>query len=263
MLKVDLKDVVGTKNTKYNKCSTCDHKKVKKSDVQTINEIGGTSVHQNVLLKDNVNLLDRQGSPQDKTETYPPASRKKIKTGYLGQERTEKLRDLKICEEPPNKVKIEDDTFIHSFPSVHSNYWHKKSMYKFLESTLNIIIMYSLYKEKCLEAQRIAISIEKYRKIFREYKLKFHKPKKDRCQVYVATKERAEYGDNDEESYKEHCNRREAARKLSDSVYTTEVGTARNKPEPFEVEQKFADFVQINAIFVVKVIVIQVYHLEK
>lgn len=94
------------------------------------------------------------------------------------------LPDLRGKKEPPNKVKPTTDKFIREhillFPRMESHYARKKSENQCLDSALNAtIIMHNLYKEKCIEDNITPVSFEKYRRIFCEYKLRFHKHKKD------------------------------------------------------------------------------------
>ncbi|CAG9833729.1 unnamed protein product [Diabrotica balteata] len=98
-------NIHSTKNTKSNKFSTRYRKKVRKSDDQSSNEIGCTSVEQNVPLEDTVHLLGRQGSTQDKTEASPPASRKKSKL-VTQDKREQKIKRFKGEEYLTNKGKV-------------------------------------------------------------------------------------------------------------------------------------------------------------
>lgn len=76
--------------------------------------------------------------------------------------------------------------------------------------------MHNLYKEKCIEDNKTPVSFEKYKRIFREYKLKFHKSKKDRCKKCIAHGEQKSDAGYDDTLFKEHCERKEAARKIRD-----------------------------------------------
>ncbi|KAF9406913.1 hypothetical protein HW555_012891, partial [Spodoptera exigua] len=103
------------------------------------------------------------------------------------------LADIRGKKPPSNK--LSNDRFnqikehIFSFPAMESHYCRKKTEYKYLDSGLNLKIMYLLYKEKCEEEGTKPAGIETYRKGFRSYKLKFHVPKKDLCKKCVAHKE--------------------------------------------------------------------------
>ena len=74
---------------------------------------------------------------------------------------------------------------IESFPKAESHYCRKESQRQYLESNLNIKVMYRLYLEKCAaelnEGNKI-VSESMYRKIFNlNYNLGFYHPKKDQC----------------------------------------------------------------------------------
>lgn len=55
---------------------------------------------------------------------------------------------------------------------MESHYCRKNTQYKYLDSGLNIKIMYTLYKKKCEEEGTMPAGIETNRKLFRSYKLK-------------------------------------------------------------------------------------------
>lgn len=123
---------------------------------------------------------------------------------------------------PHNKLTAEDVAFIRdhitSFPSVESHYCRKKSLKWYLDSQLNISIMYRLYKDKCTSENRKPASMVKYRRIFQEYNLGFFKPKKDQCRKCLA------YGNFTQDQkaeqellHKEHLERKEDARKCRDN----------------------------------------------
>ena len=77
---------------------------------------------------------------------------------------------------------------IESFPTMDPHYVRKSSKRKYLESSLNITIMYELYKKKCELENRIPLKRSTYRNIFCEqYNLSFHVPKKDqfaKCKIF-------------------------------------------------------------------------------
>lgn len=69
---------------------------------------------------------------------------------------------------------------IQSYPMVESHYTRAESKRKFLEGTLNLSMMYSMYKK--LVANPVKENI--YRKIFNsDFNISFQKPKKDRCDL--------------------------------------------------------------------------------
>ncbi|KAG8330765.1 hypothetical protein J6590_055750 [Homalodisca vitripennis] len=73
-----------------------------------------------------------------------------------------------------------------------------------------------LQREEASENNNVGPGELKYRRIFREYKLKFHKPKKDQCMKCIAHEEQKHDADYDDSLYIEHCERKEAARKIRD-----------------------------------------------
>ncbi|KAJ8886229.1 hypothetical protein PR048_012438 [Dryococelus australis] len=107
-------------------------------------------------------------------------------SGFLEKDKTGR-------KTPPQKLMDVDEEFIRihtlSFPSMESHYCRKASEYKYLDPSLNVTTMYSLYKSECREAGMKPVGAEKYQQIIREYKISFHKPKKDLCKRCVAHKE--------------------------------------------------------------------------
>uniref|UniRef100_A0A6P7G6X6 Uncharacterized protein LOC114334722 n=1 Tax=Diabrotica virgifera virgifera TaxID=50390 RepID=A0A6P7G6X6_DIAVI len=86
---------------------------------------------------------------------------------------------------PSNKIseKVEQSIRDHilSFPSVEIHYCGEESRKKYLSASLNISIMYRLYKDICNSKNARLVGFEKYRQIFKEYDLEFFRPKKDQC----------------------------------------------------------------------------------
>ncbi|XP_062715776.1 uncharacterized protein LOC134291697 [Aedes albopictus] len=73
---------------------------------------------------------------------------------------------------------------IQSFPVVPSHYCREKTTRKYLDSSLNITMMYRLYCEFCDNRGEEKVTVSMYRKIFNEnFNLGFHNPKKDQCRV--------------------------------------------------------------------------------
>lgn len=72
---------------------------------------------------------------------------------------------------------------IKSFPAFESHYTRSQNPERiFLNPELNIRKMYSLYLEKCKENNLSSVNEWTYRKIFkRDFKLRFHLPRKDTC----------------------------------------------------------------------------------
>lgn len=94
---------------------------------------------------------------------------------------------IAVCEKPKKKVGrkgISEEKLkevmdhIKSFPTVESHYCRSTSTCKYLESTLNVPKMYSLYKIQAKEP----VTLCQYRQIFNfRFNLSFHVPKKDLC----------------------------------------------------------------------------------
>ncbi|XP_014257000.1 uncharacterized protein LOC106670860 [Cimex lectularius] len=102
---------------------------------------------------------------------------------------------------------------IKAFPAVQSHYCRKSSEFKYLSSELNIRTMYNLYKEKCQEQNQKPGCFETYRKVFRTYKLTFHKPKKDLCKTCVKFNESSENEqEQNQAAHNGHLGRADSAR---------------------------------------------------
>lgn len=119
---------------------------------------------------------------------------------------------------PSNKTKEEVAAkvraHIESFPCVESHYTRKCTQRKYLDSTLSIAKMYSLYKEQCRErGDTEIVSLITYRRIFgNEYNLAFFHPKKDQCITCVKYQQAApEAKIGLEGEYKEHLRRKDQA----------------------------------------------------
>ena len=70
---------------------------------------------------------------------------------------------------------------IESFPKVSAHYAWKDTTKDFLEADLNISKMHELFEAKCKQEGVKPMSARVYRKVFDEFNLSFHKPKKDQC----------------------------------------------------------------------------------
>lgn len=78
-------------------------------------------------------------------------------------------------------------THIPSFPKMESHYCRSSTSLEYLDQGLSISSMHKLYNLKY--GPDMAVSYSTYRKIFRsEFKLSFHKPKKDQCNTCTAFK---------------------------------------------------------------------------
>ena len=127
----------------------------------------------------------------------------------LADKRGKKPPSNKLSSERLDRIK----NHIFSFPAMESHYSRKKSEFKYLDSGLNVTIMYSLYKKQCEDEGEIPAGIETYRKVFRSYKLKFHVPKKDLCKKCVAYKELKTHdlSSLEKENHSKHLKRRNDA----------------------------------------------------
>ncbi|KAJ8893169.1 hypothetical protein PR048_005752 [Dryococelus australis] len=136
------------------------------------------------------------------------AFNKLTQSGFLEKDkRGRKSLSQKLTNVDEQYVRIH----ILSFPSTESHYCSKASEYKYLNSSLNVVTMYSLYKSKCKEAGKKPVGAEKYRQIFREYKIRIHKPKKNLCKGCGAQKEiTSEFSQNYDTPYLKHLERKHA-----------------------------------------------------
>ena len=81
------------------------------------------------------------------------------------------------------------------YPVVDSHYCREKTKRQYLESMLNISIMYDQYKEFCSEKGLQPVKMHKYRQIFNEeFNLGFTKPKSDRCDACEESKMNVQKG---------------------------------------------------------------------
>ncbi|XP_022835154.1 uncharacterized protein LOC111362667 [Spodoptera litura] len=143
----------------------------------------------------------------------------------LADKRGKKPPSNKLSSERLDRIK----NHIFSFPTMDSHYCRKNSEFRYLDSGLNVTIMYSLYKKKCEDEGEIPAGIETYRKVFRSYKLKFHVPKKDLCKKCVAYKELKTHdlSSPEEENHSKHLKRRDDAYLRRDADKTA----AKNDPK--------------------------------
>lgn len=111
------------------------------------------------------------------------ALKKQTSTGIL-------KKDQRGKHTPYNRMLPADEAYlkkhITSFPAVQSHYCRQSSTKRYLDSSLNISIMYHMYKEKRVVDNRKAVSFEKYRMVFNEFNIGFFKPKKDQCKQCLA-----------------------------------------------------------------------------
>lgn len=99
---------------------------------------------------------------------------------------------------------------IQSFPMVESHNCRKDTQKMYLQSDLNLAKMYDLFSELNPES---TVKISTYRRVFKEYNLSFHKPKKDQCSTCtkytVATVEERE---KIQAKYDQHLANKKASR---------------------------------------------------
>lgn len=130
-------------------------------------------------------------------------------------------KDKRGKHQPSNKLPKDVEEFIRnqilSFPAVESHYCRKSTARKYLDSSLNISIMYRMYKELCSTQNVKSVTFEKYRQIFSEYNLGFFKPKKDQCRKCLTYKNMSEEEKQAEkEAYQKHLIRKNEARQARD-----------------------------------------------
>ena len=119
---------------------------------------------------------------------------------------------------PRNTISEDEKNFIRkhirSFPKTESHYCRKSTQREYLDSTLSIRKMYTLYIEKCKKDHREAQKFWLYDKIFAtEFNLGFHKPKKDKCAFCDAFANMSDF-EKQENSHKfeKHQQRKQEAR---------------------------------------------------
>ncbi|XP_050310440.1 uncharacterized protein LOC126746304 isoform X2 [Anthonomus grandis grandis] len=140
-------------------------------------------------------------------------------------------KDRRGKHTPSHKLSAEVDAFIRehilSFPSVESHYCRKSNDRRYSDASLNISVMYRMYKDVCRAKNVKTVTLEKYRSIFREYKLSFFVPKKDQCKTCLAQKNISEEDKYEKEAtFKRHLEKKEAARKVRDD----DKATAKENP---------------------------------
>lgn len=96
-------------------------------------------------------------------------------------------RGKKAKKITPPEIIGDVKSHIERFPVMESHYCRAKSQRKYLSSELNITIMYSMYKNECIEKGKPFASSSIYRKVFSEdYNLGFYRPRKDQCRICMA-----------------------------------------------------------------------------
>lgn len=109
---------------------------------------------------------------------------------------------------------------INSFPRVPSHYCRANSTCEYLAPDLTVIIMYSLYKEYCIEHDCVPVKLWMYREIFNtEFNLKFHAPRKDQCdQCFQNSHSTKEQQEELHAGYEGHLKRKRDAQEFHDQA---------------------------------------------
>ncbi|CAG9759837.1 unnamed protein product [Ceutorhynchus assimilis] len=114
------------------------------------------------------------------TPVYTAHSKKDICSNIPKTPTQGKHIKYKISENDVNFVKMHIDFF----PTLESHYCRANTQRKYLDPSLNIKKMYSLYIKLCTASNKTAVKESFYRNIFcSEFNLHFHVPKKDRCDL--------------------------------------------------------------------------------
>lgn len=108
---------------------------------------------------------------------------------------------------------------VNSFPRTESHYCRSSTSKEYLEGSLNISMMYRLYKEKCQESNEPFVKEHFYKEVFNnKFNLGFFKPKKDLCSVCETFKNLTEVEkENKKEQFEIHTKEKALARKEKDS----------------------------------------------
>lgn len=104
---------------------------------------------------------------------------------------------------------------INSFPRVESHYCRADSNREYLEGNLSVVKMHALYAEQMNEKNLPPVKLSQYRHIFcNNFNIYFHKPKKDRCNVYELNKLQTaeELQLNTDQEYLKHIKAKEETR---------------------------------------------------
>lgn len=142
------------------------------------------------------------------------------------------------------------------FPRVESHYCRKSSTVQYLPADLNLQKMFEFFEK---ENPETTVKISTYRRVFKTFKLSFHKPKKDLC--YFCTKyknstenektllndQMNEHMQNKEDSRAEKQRDKEAAEAdLTLKVYTYDLQAVLSSPRAeessFYYSRKFATY---------------------
>ncbi|XP_055956008.1 uncharacterized protein LOC130012334 [Patella vulgata] len=94
---------------------------------------------------------------------------------------------------------------IMSIPRVESHYCRSTTRKEYFETTINLKILYEMYKEYCNDRTIVPVQEHMYRHIYNyEYNIEFLKPKKDRCDKCEEFRNNADASDEEKEKFEEH-----------------------------------------------------------
>lgn len=89
------------------------------------------------------------------------------------------------------QVEMEIREHIMSFDRVESHYCRSRTNREYLDGSLNISLMYELYKAKCLETGKQFAKKHHYYSVFNTFNISFHQPKKDQCSLCTNYRQRS------------------------------------------------------------------------
>ncbi|KAF2887128.1 hypothetical protein ILUMI_19045 [Ignelater luminosus] len=115
---------------------------------------------------------------------------KTYETGYLEGKRRE------THSNHVNKTGIQQIdavvAHINFFPRIEYHYCRSQTKKKYLGGSLNLTMMYRLYKDKCKSESQKYVKKPIYEHVFNNrFNIGFHKPKKDQCSVWESYKNRS------------------------------------------------------------------------
>ena len=102
--------------------------------------------------------------------------------------------------------------FIQRLPAVPSNYCRNKTTRLYLPEDLrNVTYLYTIYSRAINEEGNIPVSERVFRDIFNsKFNLGFHRPKKDKCQKWIAFTNKTEIIQEEKVEYIKHIEEIEA-----------------------------------------------------
>ena len=107
---------------------------------------------------------------------------------------------------------------ITSFPAKESHYCRKSSKKRYLDQSLNISKMHTLYVKKCEDLGMLPVKYEAYRKIFAQFNIGFFQPKKDQCSTCTKYQQmNAEEKETFQHEFDDHLKRKDLARSHRDT----------------------------------------------